>query len=198
MTTCLESSVKMAAIGFVIVIDDLLEALSRQKVVIDVPASGKIMYYRAGDETDYLVKLAEAAKLRKEGIPPYFPRNHRERGGRPVMSEERYLTFALERADLPKDTGTFEQIGITCDEMKDKDTRKLIFVNEEYKLRFSWLKPRCSHSCRIRCCGYQVWSVKIRFLKKIVMFMKSLDLWFCKCRMWSRLPLPQCENFKAS
>lgn len=58
-----------AAIGFVIVIDDLLEALSRQKVVIDVPASGKILYYRAGDETDYLAKLAEAAKLRKEGIP---------------------------------------------------------------------------------------------------------------------------------
>lgn len=58
-----------AAIGFVIVIDDLLEALSRQKVVIDVPSSGKIMYYRAGDETDYLAKLAEAAKLRKEGIP---------------------------------------------------------------------------------------------------------------------------------
>ena len=58
-----------AAIGFVIVIDDLLEALSRQKVVIDVPASGKIMYYRAGDETDYLAKLAEAAVLRKKGIP---------------------------------------------------------------------------------------------------------------------------------
>ena len=58
-----------AAIGFVIVIDDLLEALSRQKVVIDVPASGQILYYRAGDETDYLAKLAEAAKLRKEGIP---------------------------------------------------------------------------------------------------------------------------------
>ncbi len=58
-----------AAIGFVIVIDDLLEALSRQKVSIDIPSSGKIMYYRAGDETDYLAKLAEAAKLRKEGIP---------------------------------------------------------------------------------------------------------------------------------
>ena len=58
-----------AAIGFVIVIDDLLEALSRQKVVIDIPVSGKIMYYRAGDEADYLAKLAEAAKLRKEGIP---------------------------------------------------------------------------------------------------------------------------------
>ena len=58
-----------AAIGFVIVIDDLLEALSRQKVVIDVPASGQFLYYRAGDETDYLAKLAEAAKLRKKGIP---------------------------------------------------------------------------------------------------------------------------------
>ena len=58
-----------AAIGFVIVIDDLLEALSRQKVVIDVLASGQILYYRAGDETDYLAKLAEAAKLRKKGIP---------------------------------------------------------------------------------------------------------------------------------
>ena len=30
----------------------------------------------------------------------------------------------------------FEKIGITCEEMKDKDTRKLIFVNEELKLKF--------------------------------------------------------------
>ena len=30
----------------------------------------------------------------------------------------------------------FEKIGITCEEMKDKDTRKLIFVNEEEKMRF--------------------------------------------------------------
>ena len=30
----------------------------------------------------------------------------------------------------------FEKIGITCEEMKDKDSRKLIFVNEELKLRF--------------------------------------------------------------
>lgn len=51
----------------------------------------------------------------------------------------RKISYVLfwERADLPKDTGA-EQIGITCEEMKDKDTRKLIFVNEEYKLRFSW------------------------------------------------------------
>lgn len=55
------------------------------------------------------------------------------------MSEERYLTFALGKGRLAKKTlELFEQIGITCEEMKDKDTRKLIFVNEEYKLRFSW------------------------------------------------------------
>ena len=29
-----------------------------------------------------------------------------------------------------------EAVGITCEEMKDKKTRKLIFVNEELKLRF--------------------------------------------------------------
>lgn len=58
-----------AAIGFVIVIDDLLEALSRQRVNIDIPASGKTVYYRAGDEADYLAKLSEVVTLRKEGIP---------------------------------------------------------------------------------------------------------------------------------
>ena len=53
------------------------------------------------------------------------------------MSEERYLTFALGKGRLAKKTlELFEQIGITCEEMKDKDTRKLIFVNEELKLRF--------------------------------------------------------------
>ena len=30
----------------------------------------------------------------------------------------------------------FEKIGITCEEMKDEKTRKLIFVNEELKLKF--------------------------------------------------------------
>ena len=29
-----------------------------------------------------------------------------------------------------------EAVGITCEEMKDKNTRKLIFVNEELKLKF--------------------------------------------------------------
>lgn len=53
------------------------------------------------------------------------------------MSDDRYLTFALGKGRLAKQTlSLFEQIGITCDEMKDPNTRKLIFTNEELKLRF--------------------------------------------------------------
>ena len=49
----------------------------------------------------------------------------------------RYLTFALTKGRLASKTmEMFEKIGITCEEMRDKDSRKLIFVNEELKLRF--------------------------------------------------------------
>ena len=43
---------------------------------------------------------------------------------------------------MPKDQAykkaveLLEEVGITCEEMKDKDTRKLIFTDEEHKLRF--------------------------------------------------------------
>ncbi|HAD19418.1 MAG TPA: ATP phosphoribosyltransferase [Lachnospiraceae bacterium] len=49
----------------------------------------------------------------------------------------RYLTFALGKGRLANQAvDMFEQIGIPCEEVKDKETRKLIFVNEELKLRF--------------------------------------------------------------
>ena len=49
----------------------------------------------------------------------------------------RYLTFALAKGRLAKKTmAMLEEIGITCEEMKDEKTRKLIFVNEELKLKF--------------------------------------------------------------
>lgn len=49
----------------------------------------------------------------------------------------RYLTFALGKGRLAKQTlELFERIGITCEEMKDPDSRKLIFTNEELKLKF--------------------------------------------------------------
>ena len=54
----------------------------------------------------------------------------------------RYLTFALGKGRLARQTlELFEKIGITCEEMKDKDSRKLIFTNEELKLRFATKYP---------------------------------------------------------
>ena len=50
---------------------------------------------------------------------------------------KRYLTFALTKGRLAKKTlELLEQVGITCEEMKDPDSRKLIFVNEELGLKF--------------------------------------------------------------
>ena len=49
----------------------------------------------------------------------------------------RYLTFALTKGRLANKTlGLLEQIGITCSEIYDKESRKLIFVNDELKLKF--------------------------------------------------------------
>ena len=49
----------------------------------------------------------------------------------------RYLTFALAKGRLAKKSmALFEKIGITCEEMKDPHSRKLIFTNEEHKMRF--------------------------------------------------------------
>ena len=49
----------------------------------------------------------------------------------------RYLTFALTKGRLAHKTlELLEELGITCQEMKDKNSRKLIFVNEELKLKF--------------------------------------------------------------
>ncbi len=53
------------------------------------------------------------------------------------MSNEKYLTFALGKGRLANKTlELLEKIGITCEEIKDKDSRKLIFVNEDLKVRF--------------------------------------------------------------
>lgn len=49
----------------------------------------------------------------------------------------RYLTFALTKGRLAKKTmELLEQLGITCEEIQDKNSRKLIFINEELKLKF--------------------------------------------------------------
>ncbi len=56
---------------------------------------------------------------------------------RKVDHRMKYITFALAKGRLAMNTlALLEKIGITCEEMKDKSSRKLIFVNEELKLKF--------------------------------------------------------------
>ena len=48
----------------------------------------------------------------------------------------RYLTFALAKGRLAKKTLAYlEKMGIEMEEMKDPDTRKLIFINEDLKIK---------------------------------------------------------------
>ena len=55
--------------------------------------------------------------------------------GRSANNE--YLTFALTKGRLAEKTlALLEKTGIYCDEMKDGGSRKLIFVNEELKVKF--------------------------------------------------------------
>lgn len=54
----------------------------------------------------------------------------------------RYLTVALAKGRLADQAmELFERAGIFCDGMKDKDSRKLIFANEELGIRFFLAKP---------------------------------------------------------
>ena len=51
--------------------------------------------------------------------------------------DDRYLTFALTKGRLADKTlAMLNELGISCEEMLDKNTRKLIFVNEDLKLKF--------------------------------------------------------------
>ncbi|MBR6898135.1 MAG: ATP phosphoribosyltransferase [Lachnospiraceae bacterium] len=53
------------------------------------------------------------------------------------MTEERYITVALAKGRLAKKSNElFAKMGIDCEEMNDPGTRKLIFANEEKKMRF--------------------------------------------------------------
>lgn len=64
-------------------------------------------------------------------------RNDAEKKVNATDDGKRYLTFALTKGRLAKKTlELLEKVGITCEKMKDPDSRKLIFVNEELGLKF--------------------------------------------------------------
>lgn len=100
------------------------------------------------------------------------------------MENNRYLTFALGKGRLANKTlETFEKIGITCEEMKDKTTRKLIFVNEELKLRFFLAKgPDVPTYVEYGAADIGIVG-KDTILEEARNIYEVLDLGFGRCRM---------------
>lgn len=113
------------------------------------------------------------------------------------MSEDRYLTFALGKGRLANKTlDLLEQIGITCEEMKDKNTRKLIFVNEELKLKF-FLSKALDVPTYVEYGAADIGVVgRIRFWKKTAVSMKCwiLALASAGCAYVDRLLQGNCYS----
>ena len=100
------------------------------------------------------------------------------------MEEKRYLTFALTKGRLAEKTlSLLESVGLTCEEMKDKSSRKLVFVNEEQKLRFFLAKgPDVPTYVEYGAADIGVVG-KDTLLEEGRRVYEVLDLGFGKCRM---------------
>lgn len=98
--------------------------------------------------------------------------------------EERYITVALAKGRLAKQSmALFEKIGITCQEMQEKSTRKLIFVNEEYKIRFFLAKsPDVPTYVEYGAADIGIVGADT-ILEEGRMVYEVLDLGFGKCKM---------------
>ena len=96
----------------------------------------------------------------------------------------RYLTFALAKGRLAKKTlALLGQIGITCEEMKDPDTRKLIFINEELKMKF-FLSKATDVPTYVEYGAADIGVVgKDTILEEGRNLYEVMDLGFGKCRM---------------
>ncbi len=98
------------------------------------------------------------------------------------MSE--FLTIALTKGRLAYRTlELLEKVGISCQEMKDKQSRKLIFINEELGVRFFLAKANDVPTyveygaADIGICG------KDTILEEGRKLYEVLDLGFGRCRM---------------
>lgn len=98
--------------------------------------------------------------------------------------DNEYLTFAFTKGRLASQTlALLEELGITCEEMKDKDTRKLIFVNEELKLKFFLAKgPDVPTYVEYGAADIGVVG-KDTIMEENRQVYEVLDLGFGKCRM---------------
>ena len=109
----------------------------------------------------------------------------------------RYLTIALTKGRLAKKTlEMFEKIGITCEEMKDPDSRKLIFVNEDLGLRFFLAKgPDVPTYVEYGAADIGVVG-KDTIMEEGRRLYEVLDLGFGKCRMCVCGPAEAVELLK--
>ncbi len=108
-----------------------------------------------------------------------------------------YITFALGKGRLADKTlKLLEEIGITCEEMMDKSTRKLIFVNEELKLKFFLAKgPDVPTYVEYGAADIGVVG-KDTILEEDRKCYEVLDLGFGKCRMCVCGPESSAELLK--
>ena len=96
----------------------------------------------------------------------------------------RYLTIALTKGRLAlKTLELLEQVGVTCEEMKDQTSRKLIFANEELGVRFFLAKANDVPTyveygaADMGICGKDTILEEGRKLYEVI------DLGFGRCRM---------------
>ncbi|TCK98266.1 ATP phosphoribosyltransferase [Natranaerovirga hydrolytica] len=95
----------------------------------------------------------------------------------------RYLTFALPKGRLADKTMVLlEKVGFTCEEMKE-DSRKLIFVNEDLKLKF-FLAKATDVPTYVEYGAADIGVIgKDTLLEERKNLYEVLDLGFGKCRM---------------
>ena len=101
-----------------------------------------------------------------------------------MRQDHEYLTIALTKGRLASQTlALLEKAGYYCDEMKEEGTRKLIFTNEEQKLRFFLAKgPDVPTYVEYGAADLGVVGSDI-ILEENRRAYEVLDLGFGKCRM---------------
>ncbi len=100
------------------------------------------------------------------------------------MNENKYITFALCKGRLAEQTlELLEKVGVSCEEIHDKKTRKLIFVNEELGFKFFLAKgPDVPTYVEYGAADIGVVGKDI-ILEEGRRAYEVLDLGFGKCRM---------------
>ena len=101
-----------------------------------------------------------------------------------MRKEDRYLTFALGKGRLVNKTmELLSKCQIECEEVTDKNTRKLIFTNEEQKLKFFLAKgPDVPTYVELGAADIGIVG-KDTIMEENRNVYEVLDLGFGKCRM---------------